>query len=325
MPEAYLTAHFAANADGNTDRYSDLSLQLANFAGAHTDVGIATDGTVDDWLTAWSGDKTTMDNFLINVSCKPGGTWNGAADAAAAAEALTAYDAQVEADAKAAVNYDDKSTADKSVYDEARQLIVDGRNTRDADEKVAAGYAGMPTHQQALFDTSLLASKVDKTAACAESSTALACVKADEIRAAEEATRNTDGYYAKDIAGRAADDSLRKIQSQLLLVTLGEDAAAAGETGAGSTGDGEGAAEAGTGAGAESGNGNSEATGEAADCEDSGTGTAREKLTPLEASVATAKTAYDDAQSEYALAGVESSQAIEAKLAAATAHQAAVD
>ena len=120
---------------------------MANFAGAHTDVGIATDGTVDDWLTAWSGDKTTMDNFLINVSCKPGGTWNGAADAAAAAEALTAYDAQVEADAKAAVNYDDKSTADKSVYDEARQLIVDGRNTRDADEKVAAGYAGMPTHQ----------------------------------------------------------------------------------------------------------------------------------------------------------------------------------
>lgn len=67
----------------------------------------------------------------------------------------------------------------------------------------------MPDDQKALFDISLLAFKQAKDTACTSDPVSLDCTKADDVRVAEEGKRNTDGYYAKEEAGRQADDEAR--------------------------------------------------------------------------------------------------------------------
>ena len=74
----------------------------------------------------------------------------------------------------------------------------------------------MTDEQKTLFDISLLAFKTAKDAACTTDAASLDCTKANDVRAAEEAKRNTDGYYAKDAAGRLSDDEAMATATQAL-------------------------------------------------------------------------------------------------------------
>ena len=52
-----------------TNNYADLQNFLDYNDSARTDLGLQPGDNVDEWITAWNGDKETQKNFLLTVAC----------------------------------------------------------------------------------------------------------------------------------------------------------------------------------------------------------------------------------------------------------------
>ena len=57
--QGYIDAHMAANPDGTTNNYDDLTLWLSYNEEAREDLGLGPDDTVDDWIVAWGSNQET--------------------------------------------------------------------------------------------------------------------------------------------------------------------------------------------------------------------------------------------------------------------------
>ena len=111
--------------------------------------------------------------------------------------------------------------AAKTAWDATRKVETDARDKRDADEKTAAGYAAMTLDQKTAFDAGLLKFKKTKYAACKDKATGAECTMSNELRAAQEKSRNTKKYYALPSASAKADwDTKWKAEDTKLRGTL---------------------------------------------------------------------------------------------------------
>ena len=138
-----------------------------------------------------------------------------------AAVEITNYDKNVDSDAKVAAKYSAMDAAAKTKYDAARKLVTDKRDARDKAERTAAGYDKMTLDQKTAFDAGLLKFKKTKYAACKDKATGAECTMADELRAAQEKSRNTKKYYALPSASAKADwDTKWKAEDTKLRATL---------------------------------------------------------------------------------------------------------
>lgn len=127
-----------------------------------------------------------------------------------AAENLTKFNASLEETAKTKDKYSAMDATKKATWDAAWKKKVTARETADAADKTAAGYATMATVAKTVYDAELYKWKTAVHATCKTNDKDFKCTEARKIRTKIEANRKTTKYYSEDTTKRAKLDEAEK-------------------------------------------------------------------------------------------------------------------